>query len=347
MFTGIIEATAPLKERTPTTLTFERSKEFHDCAIGSSVAVSGVCLSVVAMTDDTLTFDVVPETLKKSTLGLIAIGDSVNFERAMRVDSRFDGHIVQGHVEGVGSVIAVLDSKAPSPSPLPRNGGGVGGGGVEHVKRGIGKWKYPVKTVISHARSMIRKPTKSEVLLWARLRKRALNGAYFRRQRPIGNYVVDFYCEEARLGVEIDGKNHQKPEECEYDFDRTRELEARGIRIIRFTNKEVKSDLPNVIQRVKDVICERAQSSSSFCVANVTLKIKIPDALLPSITPKGSIAIDGVSLTVAAMRGNEVMIALIPHTLESTTLGSLQVGDSVNIETDVLVRHLHRLTTIA
>ena len=71
-----------------------------------------------------------------------------------------------------------------------------------------------------------------------------------------------------------------------------------------------------------------------------TLKIAIPASLLPCIVPKGSIAVDGVSLTVAAIDQHICSIALIPHTLSITTLGQLKPGDPVNIETDVMMRGL-------
>ena len=71
-----------------------------------------------------------------------------------------------------------------------------------------------------------------------------------------------------------------------------------------------------------------------------TLTIKLPPSLIPGVIPKGSITIDGVSLTVAAIKKNLCEIALIPHTLTHTTLGLLKKGDFVNIETDVIIRAL-------
>lgn len=69
------------------------------------------------------------------------------------------------------------------------------------------------------------------------------------------------------------------------------------------------------------------------------LVLEVPQELLPYITEKGSIALDGVSLTVAGFTGNEVSIALIPHTLEVTTLGLRQKGDLINVETDILAHY--------
>lgn len=181
MFTGIIEATAKVKKIIKTGIVLERPTMFTDIKIGSSIAVSGVCLSVVAFDKTSMTFDVVPTTFSKTKLGSLKAGDSLNVERAMKADGRFEGHIVTGHCERVGE-------------------------------------------------------------------------------------VVDF---------------------------------SRGI-----------------------------------------LTILIPSSLKPFIVPHGSITIDGVSLTVASFTKNHVTVALIPHTLKHSTLGSLKKGDSVNIETDILGRYV-------
>ncbi|MDA0835250.1 MAG: riboflavin synthase [Planctomycetota bacterium] len=77
----------------------------------------------------------------------------------------------------------------------------------------------------------------------------------------------------------------------------------------------------------------------------VTMQFTLPDALLRFVVPKGSIAIDGVSLTVVDVVGTTFGVMLIPHTLEATTLGQRNVGDPVNIETDILARYVERLLT--
>ncbi len=197
MFTGIIESTGVVHSRGSLTrrshvedmrLVIERPRIFTDLNIGSSVSVSGVCLSVVKLTKTSMEFDVVDETKKKTTLGSLKKGDLVNLERAMQATDRFEGHVVQGHVEVMGKV------------------------------------------------------------------------------------------------------------------DR--------------------------VQRTTD---------------RVLLTVLCPLSSVRFVIPKGSIAIDGVSLTIASIKGSEVTIALIPHTLKNTTLGSLKKGDRVNLETDILVRSLHSL----
>lgn len=186
MFTGIIEATAPVLIKSDTQLSIQRPALFNDLIIGASIAVSGVCLSITAFDDVSMTFDVVEETWKKSKLGSLRTGDLVNLERACLADSRLDGHVVQGHCEGIGNV------------------------------------------------------------------------------------------------------------EC------------------RMQNEE--------------------------------LRITVPEELNKFFVQKGSISLDGVSLTIAEIDGDQLTVALVPLTLEKTTLGTIKPGDLVNIETDIVGRYLYAFT---
>ncbi len=181
MFTGIIEATATVLSNTSGVLEVACPAVFTDLRIGSSVSVNGVCLSVKKLNKKCIQFDVVAETLAKTTLGSYKEGSLVNLERAMKADGRLDGHIVQGHVEATGELVEMKNERL--------------------------------------------------------------------------------------------------------------------------------------------------------------LQVHVPSLLVASIIPKGSIAIDGVSLTVASIEGDCITMALIPHTIENTTLGNLKKGDRVNIETDVLMRY--------
>ena len=88
------------------------------------------------------------------------------------------------------------------------------------------------------ARRLRKKLTKAEALLWWRLR-RDIEGWRFRRQHPIGPYIADFACVEGRLAIEVDGATHHTQEEIAYDERRTRFLESRGWRVLRFWNGEV------------------------------------------------------------------------------------------------------------
>jgi riboflavin synthase len=159
-----------------------------DVAVGDSVAIGGVCLTAVAVDGTQLSFDVVPETLSRTALGRLEPGAGVNVEPALRAGEPLGGHIVQGHVDGVGSVRSV-------------------------------------------------------------------------------------------------------------------EPEGDGSRIWVDTPPEV----------------------LRYCVE------------------KGSVAVDGTSLTVAALDGAGFAVALVPHTLAETTLGELAPGDEVNLEADVLAKYVERL----
>ncbi|HEU4448781.1 MAG TPA: riboflavin synthase [Gaiellaceae bacterium] len=188
MFTGIVrevgaveaveagEARTRLRVRAPLTAAAS--------GVGDSVSVNGVCLTAVAVEDGVLAFDAVPETLRRSSLGRLGAGDGVNLEPAVRAGEPLGGHIVQGHVDGVG---------------------------------------------------------------------------------------------------------------------RVRRVEAEG------------------------------------------LEVEAPADLLRYCVEKGSIAVEGVSLTIASVTDGGFTVALVPHTREATTLGAVAEGDEVNLEADVLAKHVERL----
>ena len=158
------------------------------CKLGQSVSVSGACLTVAMISHGELSFDLAEETLRRTTLGSLKAGDSVNLEQALQVGSRLGGHFVSGHVDGLGKLLAI---------------------------------------------------------------------------RPAG-------------------------EAAEYDFE-------------------------------------------------------LPAELHKYVAHKGSIAVDGVSLTPWETTRSGFSVALIPHTLKTTTLGLLKAGDAVNIEIYVLARYVERL----
>ena len=192
MFTGIVEelgtVAAVEDQGDAIRLTVRATTVLEDAALGDSIAVNGCCLTVAGRTGDTWTADVMQETLDKTSLYGVQPGDTVNLERAVTADKRLGGHIVQGHVDGVGTVVA----RTPS----------------EH-------WEVV------------------EIAMPAEL----------------GRYLVD----------------------------------------------------------------------------------------------KGSITVDGVSLTVVEARDESFTVSLIPETLARTTLGSRQPGERVNLEVDVIAKYVERL----
>jgi len=192
MFTGIVEETGRVLRRTDARLVVGAGVTLAGSQVGSSLAVNGVCLTAVELHGDSVGFDVGPETLARTALGDLSTGDEVNLERPMRLDGFLGGHLVLGHVDGVGSVIA-----------LDRAG------------------------------------------------------------------------ETARLRIEWQGQD-----------------------------------------------------------------------LAPLLIPQGSVAVDGVSLTVAALEAGAFEIMLIPHTLERTTLGALKPGRRVNLEMDVIGKYVLRVLSL-
>jgi riboflavin synthase len=189
MFTGLVEEVGRVLERVGSRLVLTADRVLEDSGVGASVAVNGACLTVVEVQAGRLRFDVGPETLARTALGDLAVGDPVNLERPMRLGGLVGGHLVQGHVDGVGTVAALT------------------------------------------------------------------------RQ-----------AETARLTIEWPG-----------------------------------------------------------------------EALAPLLIPQGSVAVDGVSLTVARLNERDFEIMVIPHTLAATTLGGLTPGKRVNLEMDMIGKYVQRI----
>ncbi len=192
MFTGLVRERGIVRaidgDEQGARLRIAAPQAASQAGIGDSISVSGVCLTVVAVADGEVVFDAVAETLRRSSLGRLQAGGSVNVEPALRAGEPLGGHYVQGHVDGVGRVRSV---------------------------------------------------------------------------EPEGDGVL-------------------------IDFD-------------------------------------------------------APDEVLRYCVEKGSIAVEGVSLTITHVDDNGFGVALVPHTLAETTLGSLRAGDEVNLEADVLAKYVERL----
>ena len=191
MFTGIVEITGRVVSNRGGRITVRAAEIARQTAIGGSVAVNGACLTVVATVEDMFEADIVPETLKRTNLGPLEQGDAVNLELPLTLQQPLDGHLVQGHVDGVGTVTKV---------------------------------------------------------------------------------------ESAAQGKEVE--------------------------------------------------------------------IELPEELRRYVAVKGSIAVDGVSLTVAGLEKTGFKVALIPHTLKKTIADNYAPGSQVNLEVDLLARYLERLAGI-
>jgi len=192
MFTGLVEATGTVVSTRPAgggrRISIRPGFAAGDLVLGESVAVNGVCLTVTAVEGGAAAFDVSPETLRATNLGALGPGARVNLERAMKMSDRFGGHLVSGHVDGVGTVRAV---------------------------------------------------------------------------EPAGDYT--YY------------------------------------------------------------------------------RIEAPPEILAVSIPKGSIAVDGISLTIVDLTESDFRVAIIPHTAKETTIGRAQAGTRVNLEADMIGKYVARL----
>jgi len=104
------------------------------------------------------------------------------------------------------------------------------------------------------ARLLRNNMTEAEKIVWDKLKNRKVFKARFRRQHPVGSFIVDFYCHEYKLAIEIDGEIHLKTEVNEYDDGRTHDIEKFGIKILRFTNNEVFTNLNKIIVEILKTI---------------------------------------------------------------------------------------------
>ena len=108
--------------------------------------------------------------------------------------------------------------------------------------------------IFKRAGKLRKNMTEAESKLWSLLRKKKVEGKRFRRQHPVNKFIVDFYCHECKLVIEVDGGIHQRAEQKEYDTGRTYELEQLGLKVIRFTNSQVLQQPGMVIERIKETI---------------------------------------------------------------------------------------------
>jgi very-short-patch-repair endonuclease len=136
---------------------------------------------------------------------------------------------------------------------------------MSYIGRTIEKIMYfeTKKELILLARELRKEMTRAEEILWLFLRNQKLNGVIFRPQQPIDIFVVDFYCRQYKLVIEVDGGIHEIPEIKERDENRTFELENLGLTVIRFTNDEIISETGKVLEAIK---CNFARQESFGCL---------------------------------------------------------------------------------
>ena len=108
------------------------------------------------------------------------------------------------------------------------------------------------RAVVDRARNLRREQTPAEVRLWSALRNRQLAGLKFRRQHPYGQFILDFFCVERQLAVEVDGGVHLTAEQAVRDAERSEFLAQRGVHVLRFTNEEIEQHLPDVLRKISE-----------------------------------------------------------------------------------------------
>jgi len=113
--------------------------------------------------------------------------------------------------------------------------------------------KEAIGKLYQYGRELRQESTEAEKLLWTELRNRKLNGLKFRRQHPLDKFIVDFYCNEKNLVVELDGGVHDEKINKDYDEARTAMLAGLNIIVLRFNNEEVINDMQGVLKKISDV----------------------------------------------------------------------------------------------
>jgi len=121
------------------------------------------------------------------------------------------------------------------------------------MKRKILPYNPKLKTL---AKALRKNMTFAEVLLWNELKQKKMCGYDFNRQRPIDNFIVDFYCKDLMLAIEVDGISHYSEEAFEADEKRQKRIEGFGVHFLRFDDEEVRKDMPNVLRNIEGWILD-------------------------------------------------------------------------------------------
>jgi len=120
---------------------------------------------------------------------------------------------------------------------------------------------YGNRELVRKARVLRSNMTKAEIILWSRLRSKKIDSYKFRRQQPIFEYVVDFYCHELKLIIEVDGEIHSFSERTESDIKRDKMLKINGYHIIRLTNLEIETDINTATNKIRSFIAANLSPS--------------------------------------------------------------------------------------
>jgi very-short-patch-repair endonuclease len=181
----------------------------------------------------------------------------------------------------LGDFLSLWERGPPHRSPLPLGEGpGVRAKQCE-LRSMINQVESLPAELLAFARELRQRHTDAEKLLWALLRNRGLGGFKFRRQHPVDPYVLDFYCAEKRLGIELDGAQHEGPQATCPDERRTARLLKQGIRVVRFPNQDVLADTQSVL---KTIWCALHRESLAPALSH---EDREQGTLTPSPSPSG------------------------------------------------------------
>ncbi|MGC1392539.1 MAG: endonuclease domain-containing protein [Bacteroidales bacterium] len=123
---------------------------------------------------------------------------------------------------------------------------------------------YGNREIVKRARVLRSNMTKAEIILWSRLRSKQINGYKFRRQQPLFDYIVDFYCDKLKLIIEVDGEIHSFSERANYDLKRDNILKINGYNIIRLSNFEIETEINSAINKIFLYISENLTPSQGY-----------------------------------------------------------------------------------
>ena len=110
------------------------------------------------------------------------------------------------------------------------------------------------KNILTNAKMLRKNMTTQEKKLWYYLRNNSFYGLKFRRQVPIGTYIVDFVCENKKIIIQLDGGQHNENKNIEYDNERTKFLESKRYKVLRFWNNDIDNNLISVLEKIKDIV---------------------------------------------------------------------------------------------
>ena len=184
----------------------------------------------------------------------------------MTAEQRLHWKIVHRHKEGVEADIDEIINRSLTPNPSPEERGGLpspfGGRAGDEGDRNFKFNPRLPDELKERIRELRRNSTEAEQLLWKILRNRGFHDMKFRRQYPLAGYILDFYCHEVKLGVELDGSQHTEDDQVIYDEERTRILrDQHGVHVIRFWNSDVLNRTEEVLTELWNVIDQRLAPS--------------------------------------------------------------------------------------